>query len=159
MKIKVKVSEARAQEAFKRAPVRMRQLVSDALWRGALEVTRDARDRAPKAFSTLTQSIRPEKINDLHWRAAPGVNYARPVEEGRMPMRRMPGAGLMEWVKLKTGLQGKALDRATFAIARAIGRRGIDPQPYMKPAAEAKESRVVDLVRAAVARGADEVMA
>lgn len=159
MKIKVKVGDARAQAAFQRAPARMRQLVGDALWRGAIEVSRDARDRAPKAFSTLTQSLRPEKVDDLHWRVSPGVNYARPVEEGRMPMRRMPGAGLTEWVKLKTGLQGKALDRATFAIARAIGRRGIDPQPYLKPAAEAKESRVIELVRAAVARGADEVMA
>ncbi|MFT3964125.1 hypothetical protein [Propionivibrio sp.] len=71
----------------------------------------------------------------------------------------MPGAGLTEWVRFRTGLQGRELDRTTFLIARAIGRRGIQPQPYLAPAAEAQTSRVVDLVRYAVAQGVREVMA
>lgn len=159
MKTRLIVEDSRTREAFRRSPARMRLLVGDALWRGALEVAREGRLRAPKAFSSLANSISTEQIADLHQRVAPSVNYARPVEEGRMPMRRMPGAGLTEWVKLKLGLQGRELDRATFAIARAIGRRGIEPQPYMRPAAEAKEDRVVELVRAAVARGTAEVQA
>lgn len=156
--ITVKVDHTRAVAAFNKAPTRLRQLVGDALWRGGLEVSREARQRAPKAFSTLTQSIIVRREAPLYVRVEPGVNYARPVEEGRRP-GRMPGAGLTDWVRQKTGLQGKALDRTTFVIARAIGRRGIPPQPYMAPAAEAKRSRVIELVRASVAQGVREVNA
>ena len=157
MRITARVNGARASAAIGHAPERMRKLVGDAIGRGAEEVAREAKRRAPKAFSTLTNSILPVKIDDLHWQVRTGTNYARSVEEGRAP-GRMPGAGLTEWVKFKTGLQGKELDRRTFIIARAIGRRGIKAQPYMQPALDAKEGRVFELVREAVGRGVREIL-
>lgn len=160
LKISVKVNDQRTIAAFRQAPARMHQLVGDAVWRGALEVTREARKNAPKAFSTLTQSINATRISELHWRVQPGVNYAAAVEEGRKPGKQAGTAnGLTEWVKLKTGLSGRPLDRATFAIARAIGLRGIKAQPYMQPAVASKESRVIELVRQAVDRGCAECFA
>lgn len=160
MKITVRIDDAKHIEAFRRAPSIMRKLVGDALWRGALEVARESRRLAPKAFSTLTNSINATQVSDLHWQVVPGTNYAAAVEEGRKPGRQ-PGTsnGLMEWVRQKTRLQGAELDRATFAIARAIGQHGIKPQPYMAPAAQNKESRVIELVRQAVDRGCSEVFA
>lgn len=158
MRFSVRVDAQNAQAALTKAPSLLRRRIADALWRGALEVARDARSRAPKAFSTLTNAILTTKIDDLHLQVDAGVNYAEAVELGRAP-GKMPGAGLSEWVRQKTGLQGNALDRKTFVIARAIGRRGIRPQPFMQPAAEAKASRVVQLVQAAVTSGVQEIMA
>ena len=159
-KINVKVNDQRTVAAFQKAPARMHQLVGDAVWRGALEVTREARRNAPKAFSTLINSINATQIGELHWRVQPGVNYAAAVEDGRKKGKQ-PGTanGLMEWVRQKTGLQGRPLDRATFAIARAIGQRGIKPQPYIQPAVVSKESRVIELVRLSVERGCAECFA
>jgi hypothetical protein len=57
------------------------------------------------------------------------VNYARYVEEGRRPGRMPPPAALEGWARRKTGSIS-----AAFLIARAIGRRGTRPQPYLKPA-------------------------
>jgi len=154
--ITVKVDHARAVAAFRKGPEIMRRHVGDALERGAQEVAREARSKAPKLFSTLTNSILPMRVGKLHYRVSTDMNYARPVEEGRLP-GSMPGMGLTEWVRFRTGLQGRELDRTTFVIARAIARRGIAPQPYMKPAADEKRSRVIELVRAAVAQGVREV--
>lgn len=157
MEVVITLDDARVQEGLRRFPGRVVAHVEPALARGAEEVAREERRLAPKAFSTLTNSIRAQRMGELHYRIAPGVNYARPVEEGRMPGKQ-PGTanGLMEWVRQKTGLQGKDLDRKTYVIARAIGIKGIRPQPYAKPAIENKRSRVVQLVRAAALRGAEE---
>lgn len=151
------IDDHRFGEAMRRAPGRITERVEQALMRGAQEVSRTARSKAPKAFSTLTQSILWQQISDLHYRVSTGTNYARAVEEGRKP-GKMPGTsrGLMEWVKQKTSLQGTALERATFLIARGIARKGIKAQPYMAPAATENRSRVVDLVRTATTKGIEE---
>ncbi len=155
MRVDIVIDDARVQKGLDRLPNAVVARVELALARGAQELAREERRLAPKAFSTLTNSIQAQRMGMLHYRVGPGVNYARPVEEGRKPGKQ-PGTanGLMEWVRQKTGLQGKALERRAFVIARAIGRKGIRPQPYAKPAFEAKRSRVVELVRAAAAEGA-----
>lgn len=158
MDISVSLNDDRLRQALRQAPDRLTARIEAALSRGAEEIARDARRNAPKAFSTLTNSIRAARVGDLHYRVSTGTNYARSVEEGRRPGRQ-PGVanGLMEWVRQKTGLTGPALDRKTYVIARAIGRRGIKPQPYMQPAHEAGEPRVRFLVEEAVGRGIQEV--
>lgn len=158
LNISVRIDDAKTREAFRKGPELMRRIIGQGVERGAHEVAREAKARAPKAFSTLANSIKANRIDDLHWRAAPATNYADAVEEGRKPGKQTGTAnGLMEWVKLKTGLKGRKLDRATFAIARAIGRRGIRPQPFMRPTAKAKKSRVIELIRQAVERGCAEL--
>jgi len=157
MQITVTFDDARVQEGLRRFPGRVAARVEQALWRGAVEIARTARGKAPKAFSTLTNSIHAQRIGELHYRVAPGVNYAAPVERGRKPGSQ-PGTanGLMEWVRQKTGLQGKELDRKTFVIARAIGIKGIRPQLYMEPALKENTSRLRALVQAAALLGAQE---
>lgn len=159
MEVRVEVDASRLRAALSRAPAVIRRHVDGALSRGALEVAREARRRAPKAFSTLTNSIHATPVGDLHYQVAPGVNYAPWVEGGRKA-GKMPGVanGLREWVKLKTGLADKPLDRMTFVIARGIGRDGIKAQPFMAPAMAASEDRLRALVGAAVERGLAEAL-
>lgn len=157
MRISVAIHDQGARKMLDRLDAGMRQAVHDSLWRGALELSRVAQRNAPKAFSTLRNSIHVEEINPLHFRVATGVNYARFVEEGRRPGKQ-PGTanGLMEWVRLKTGLQGKDLDRKTYVIARAIGIKGIAPQPYMQPAYDSEKDRIIANVQASARRAAQE---
>lgn len=157
MEFVITIDDAGVQRGLERFPGKVLTAVEAALARGAMEMARTARERAPKAFTTLTNSIKADKIEPLHYVVAPHVMYAPFVERGRKPGRQ-PGTanGLGEWIRQKTGLQGKELDRRTFVIARAIGRRGIKAQPFMHPAFEAHRDRIVSRVRAAALAAAQE---
>lgn len=158
MRIGVNLQIDGVKQAFAVAPKVMERNLDRFLSRAAEEVAREERIQAPKAFSTLTNAIRVEQAGFLHWRSVAGTNYAEQVKSGR-PAGKMPGTsnGLMEWVKLRTRLQGKELDRATFAIARAIGMRGIKPNPFDTRTMEKMESRVMQLVRQGAINGVMEV--
>lgn len=80
--------------------------------------------------------------------------YALAVEHGRRKGKRPPTSAILPWVLLKhldsgglnTGVKTSKRPRASretrekiaagiaYVIARAIGKRGIPPRPYMKPA-------------------------
>lgn len=157
MDVIVTLDDARVQRGLARLDGDVRQAVEVALRRGAMEMARTARGYSPKAFSTLMNSLKATRDGDLHYVVAPGVNYAAPVERGR-GAGKQPGtsSGLMEWVKQKTGLTGKALDRRTYVIARAIGRRGIRRHPYMRPAMLIHRDMIVARVRESAQRAARE---
>lgn len=159
MEVRIAIDDAAVRRGFERFPRQMVAALDPAIERGAYEIASAARRTISHKDSTgaLKDSINREKIVDLHWRVATGTNYARPVEEGRAP-GKMPGTakGLLEWVKQKTGLDGKNLDRTAFLIARAIGRKGIKPAPYMQPAFEDQKERIVANVQAAARKAAQE---
>ncbi|MBW7899847.1 MAG: hypothetical protein H3C26_00075 [Rhodocyclaceae bacterium] len=152
MRVEIRIDDLVPREMLERAQDFFTRKLSAALARGAQEMAREGRKQAPKAFSTLADSIRAQRENDLHWSIHPDVNYARPVEAGRMPMRKFPDiVSLKLWIKRKLGVSDdKKADRLSFVIGRAIVRQGIDPQPFMKPAFEAKKDRVVELANAAM---------
>lgn len=159
IEISIAVDSARALAAIERSPQTLRAALSLSLDRAAEEVAREMRQAAPKAFSTLTNSIRAIKVGELDRLIAPGVDYARFVEEGARP--HWPGIrnGLREWVAFRTGARGPDLERRTFLIARAISRRGIKAQPFVAPTAERTRSRVVALLEQGVADGIRQVLA
>lgn len=153
MRIEVRYDDLAPREMLRRAPDFFRKRLGFALERGVQEVAREAQAKVPKATSALWTSIKARKENDLHWVVAPGQIYGTWVEGGRMPMRHTGTRnGLLEWIKLKVDptASGKELDRLGYVIARAIGRRGIKPQPFMQPAFEAKKARVVELASASM---------
>lgn len=158
MKIELRYDDTAAREAMRKAPEALRRMLGFALERGAQEVAREARQLAPKSFSTLTHSIRAQRVDDLHYFVAPGVNYAPWVEGGRMPMRKMPPKGsLLSWIMIKLRVPEKEASRLEFVIARAIKRQGIKPQPFMQPALESKQARVIELANEAMRRAVSEI--
>jgi hypothetical protein len=157
MEITVTLDDAGVQRALDRFPDRITAAVEAALSRGAMEMARTARGYAPKAFSTLTNSIKADKVGPLHYIVAPHVNHGPFVERGRPPgMQPGTANGLMEWVRQKTGLQGKELDRKTYVIARAIGKKGIRRHAYMRPAFLLHSDMIVARVREAAHAAAQE---
>jgi HK97 gp10 family phage protein len=158
MDIRFKVDSKEAQQAFEIAPDVMERNLERFLSRGAQEVARAAKSFAPKAFSTLTNSILASRVGPLHWRVSPGANYAPYVEGGTRP-HFPPPVNLQPWVERVLGLSGEEARHRAFLIARAISRRGTRAQPYMRPAAEQMRSRVFALLNEGVDAGLREVFA
>lgn len=160
MRIELRYDDAAARAALQKAPGVVRARLGEAVETGAALIARDARGRVPKDESLLWSTILHRRENDLHWFVSTGTIYARLVEEGRRP-GRMPGTshGLLDWIRrrLAPAADGKALERIGFAVARAIGRHGIKPQPYMAPALEAQRPRVIDLANAAMRKAVAEI--
>lgn len=158
MRIELRYDDAAAQESLRKSPGVVRRMLGLAIERGANELAREAQGRAPKAESTLWASIKAKREGDLHWSVKPEVRYAPWVEGGRMPMRKMPPKGsLVSWIKLKLGVSEERASRLEFVIARAIKRRGIQPQPFMKPAYEAKKDRVMQLASEGMRKAVAEI--
>lgn len=175
--LRVVMDDARVRAALRAAPDRLRQAVDTALARGAEEMARAARAQAPKSLSTLTQSIRVDKVEDLHYTVTPGVNYARFVEEGTGPaagqpryypnpdnlrqyLETTPRARGFEWAKRGSGkreAQRYDLWHRSRAFAWWIYQHGTRAQPFMRPAFDATAERVRALVEASLSRAATEI--
>lgn len=151
--ISVHVDNQAVMAAMLRAPVSVKAHVSLKLDRAAKEVARQARRVAPKAFTTLAQTIKDSRIAQLEYHVTPGENYARSVEKGTRPGKMPNPDALRPWVERVLGARGHDAKNKAFLIARNIARHGTRAQPYMAPTAIKMESRVMQLVREGVVDG------
>lgn len=140
---------------FDRARLHVVREVDSRLARGAQEVAREAKARAPKAESHLVNSINSTRERRLRYVVAPGVNYAGYVEEGSEPGGRPTVQSIMDWLHRKRiqPRAGRSRRDAAYLIARSIARQGIAPQPYLRPALETKRTRLHALVQEGVDAG------
>lgn len=166
--ISMQIDSRDVMAAMLRAPRSVATHVERKLSRGALEVASEARRVAPKAFTKLAQSIRDSRISPFEFMVAPGVNYARAVEDGTKPGKMPNPDFLFYWVKRRAGIswakrgsvkrqkqRDEIRDRA-WGLALYIKEHGTKAQPYMKPTAEKMGDRVIELVRQGVVDGLHE---
>ena len=66
-----------------------------------------------------------------------------------MPPRRP----LAEWLRIKHGLSEQEANRRAFGLARYIQRHGTKPAPFVKPAFNKNESRLLAMLRQGAAEG------
>jgi hypothetical protein len=64
------------------------------------------------------------------------IPYARPVHDGRRPGSMPPVQAIAAWVARK------GIDADPFVIARAIGRHGTKPRPFLTDALAAERPKV-----------------
>lgn len=179
MDIRYVVDDARARATLQKAPGVVEKWLEGAIARGAMEIARLGRDKAPKLFSTLTNSIRYERLEALHYRVATGVNYARAVEEGTGPaagharyypnpdslldyLTTAPSKRGFNWARKGSGkreAQRYDLWWRSRALAWHIYQHGTKAHPYMGPAADEGEPIVRLLARNAVASAIQEAQA
>lgn len=157
--IRIEHDLPRLRAALKRAPSLVLRELDRSLARGAKEIARDARDRAPKATSGLTQSILATRIGQADHVVQATAGHARAVEQGRRPGPMPPVQSIEDWMKARRigSSDPRERRRSAFAIARAIGRRGTRAQPFMRPALEENRSRLDQLMREGTARAIDKV--
>lgn len=94
-------------------------------------VEADAVLNCPVHDSLLRNSIY-RKLNRSQYTVTVGATaeYAAAVEFGRAPGKKMPPyKALMKWARDVLGSEALA-----FVVARAIGRKGTKPQPFLRPA-------------------------
>lgn len=126
------------------------------LGRGAQEVAREARRRAPKAFSTLTHAIKTRRIGQADYKVTAGTMYSRPLEEGSRPGGLPRPVSLYYWIRTKRiKPRDPKMDERdlAFAISRSIYKKGTPAQPFMLPALEAKSDRLRILMQQGIAAG------
>lgn len=177
--IRITIDGDRAAEAFRRVPDAVLRHVRLGTEEGAQIVARDARGRINSKHSTLANSIRVEPLPDaggiLGHEAAAGANYAAYVEHGTGPAAGRPryypnpdslqdymenttqSRGFKRWARgAKREAQRLDIWFRSRAWAWSIYMKGTKPHPYMKPAAEASDARVRQVLRVAVERGIRE---
>lgn len=128
--------------------------VRRAMVTGSLIIEAAARTNAPKDTGRLggsiTHTISGSGAN-LTSKVGPSVAYGLWVEKGRGPGKMPPVAALQPWAR-RHGVN-------PYVLARAIGRKGTKPQPFLVPAFTANQGKVSALFEAlglrVVARMAD----
>lgn len=147
------IDSAAVQRAFNVGPKAAMKEIGQAVRTSINRVARDARRNAPKAFSTLTNSIIGTMVDPLTGEVAPGVDYARMVEEGTDPGGMPPLQSMEDWIRVK-GISPNdgSLDPRDLAyvMARSIASKGTPAQPYLAPA--------LDKNRAAIAKRVDQAV-
>lgn len=122
-------------QALVRAPRFVPWAVDRKLQRGALETARTMRRHAPKAESTLTNSVQVRQEALMAWRVGPTVEHGAYQEEGTRGGGRMPPLSAIEdWVGTKLQIADRQERRDTaWMIAAAIQKRGVPAQPFVRP--------------------------
>lgn len=127
--------------------------MADELARLAQETVNFMRRAAPKWRSTLTDSIRADKVSAYEWDIGPGVAYAPAVEEGRAPGKGLPrwndpaAADIVAWLSTKV-FAGRRRARSTSmkavheslelrdryqGLAWHVRHKGIKAHPFAAP--------------------------
>jgi hypothetical protein len=116
-------SNQRMLKAIAEQPDRLIKEMDRAIGRIIQEMAVTAKIKAPKAMSTLTNSIIPEQLSRFEGVVRANVSYAEAVEKGTEP--RDPDMDQED---------------VAWAIARKISWTGTKPQPFFEPTLEEKSA-------------------
>lgn len=156
MRITISHNAREVQQAIRQKPRQVMAALDSKMHRGALEVSREAKRNAPKAFSTLANAIHIYHHAQADYSVFAATDYARMVEEGAGPGGMPSDQTLEDWIKVK-GITpadpAMDVDDLVFLIGREIHEHGTPAQPYMQPALEAKRDRLAVLIREGVQQG------
>lgn len=152
------VDDKEVRRAFRAAPSVMIKHIERQQARGGHELAREMKIRAPKAFSTLANSIHSARAGELHYVVAPGVKYAPFVEGGSRPGGAPSLGAMIRWLRVKRISSARYPEERDLAraIIHKIRQRGTPAQPFAEPAADAKASRLIALMEQGVASGLRE---
>ncbi len=159
MSVRIDVQDDQVLRALARAPQTVHRHLSRGVSRAGQETARAEKEQAPKAHSTLANSIRSQRAGDLGADVAPTVEYAPYVNAGTEGGGWPPIQTLREWIRVK-GIQprnpGYDERDLAYAIASKIHRRGSPPQLFAEGAAEEMRPRVEEILRNSAAAGLRE---
>lgn len=157
--VKVTVESKTIERALRAAPHVMKRNLSRGVSRATQEVAREAKRLAPKAETTLTNSIKALQPHPLMGEVVSGADYSAMVEEGTEAGGRPSLQTMMDWIRVR-GITpndpNMDIEDLAFLMRRSIAAKGTKAQPFMAPAFEKKESRVHYLIRRAAAQGMRE---
>lgn len=131
-----------------------------AMGESVITVQSQARKDAPVNIGELRNSIATEvrTLGGASIEGAVGTNlkYGPAVELGARP-HWAPLAPILFWVQRKAGLSGRDAMRQAILIQRIIARSGTRAQPFLVPALEKSQDKIVGFFNAAIKRALDRV--
>jgi hypothetical protein len=134
-------------------PDRLRRTLDKAHEQSGRETVNELRQQtiqsgAIASFSFL-RSI--EKVYDRQgaiqaWRVGSALPHAPFVNYGRKPGRRPPIEPIIRYIALKPiDTNGRSIRSVAFAIATAIGKRGVKPKLFFEKTVEAMTPRIEEI--------------
>jgi HK97 gp10 family phage protein len=162
MQLGLEIHHRGLMQAISQGPAVLRKHMNMAVLRTVMEIARSARRYAPKAFSTLTQSINYRMVNALTGEVAPHVDYAEMVETGTGPGGFPTDEAIFQWIKVKRiqprdpGMDQRDL---AYVLARSIALKGTPEQPYMEPALQDNKARADRRINTAINKALKEMQA
>lgn len=139
--------------ALESLPLRLKQTLDKAHEQSGRETVNELRQQTIQAGAIASFSfIRSiEKIYERQgaiaaWRVGSALHYAPFVNYGRKPGKRPPVEAILKWIALKpvdTGNENPR--RVAFAIAAAIGKRGVKPKLFFERTLELMTPRVEEI--------------
>lgn len=151
MSLELTIDAERLQKAILQQPKTLKKNLNNAIERSLRVFARAARDKAPKAFSTLTNSIGVTRQGPLEGTVGPAVDYSAAVELGTRGGSLPPVQNIQDWIGV-VGItpSDPSMDQRdlAWAIANSIATGGTPAQPYMRPAFEENKhiaERLIDV--------------
>lgn len=146
--------------ALETLPARLKRALDVAHEQSARETVNELRTQtiqsgAIASFSFL-RSI--EKVYERQgaiaaWRVGSALPYAPFVNYGRKPGKRPPIEPILKWIAMKPVDTGdKDARSVAFAIAAAIGRKGVKPKLFFEKTVETMTPRVEEIFTDALKR-------
>lgn len=157
--LSVKVNDRRILRMMKRFPKEMSAATNEGLRAAGNLVIRQAKinlvSLRARKFGILSASLGQEIDQENHiTRIGPKLeakgtgsnespkSYGYFVEFGRAPGKMPPASSFVLYAKRYGTGDTADPDKAAFLIARAIGRRGTRPKPFLGPALEKNEAKI-----------------
>lgn len=148
------------RKALQQTPEALFKQLQKMVSRGGSEAAREQKRRAPKAQSTLVNSIRSIRDEDLSAIAAPNTDYAVFVNDGTGPGGFPSLQAIKDWIRVKGISPRNAkddLDDLAYMISRSIARKGTQAQPFVDNTAEKITPRIHRLMQQAARNSLKEV--
>ena len=158
MSLELTVDSRNLQRAMLASPAILGKHLERAIGLVTQEMARDARRRAPKAFSLLVKSIGAIQASPVEGLVVAGTDYAKAVEEGTRGGGRMPPRqNIEDWIRVRRIVPddpSMSQRDLSYVIAASIAMKGTPAQPFMAPAYEANrlkaETRIAKAIDAAL---------
>jgi hypothetical protein len=118
-------------------PTETRSAMEHALLLVESDARRGVKRDTGRLQNSITHRIDGSGGGNLRGEVGPSVRYGLYVERGRRPGRPPPVSALTAWAR-RHGV-------SPYVVARAIGRRGVRPAPFLIPAYERNRARIITL--------------
>ncbi len=143
-------------EVFRQAPDVLNKYLKAGISTAGSLVSREAREEAPKAETTLTHSIKSQKVGELQRMITSSLRYNAFVVHGADSQGVPPIQSVLDWVRVKRiqPKYPKADQRdLAFMIARSIAKNGTPGNDFYDRAAEQTQDKVADILKRSVNDG------
>lgn len=135
--------------ALRNAPPEVRRELGKGISRAAQEVAREEKRNAPKAHSTLTNSIRVANMGSLERMVGPTVGYAESVVDDISNQPMPPVQSILDWIRV-SGIEpnspGMDAEDLAFVISRSIKYRGTRGNSFIEDTHKQMSDRVQSLL-------------